>query len=225
MPTETGSRISVEPRDDAATQGAPGTELTDTERRRHERVPFAEPIRITASSLDLRSTEQAIDLSLGGLFYRTDTPPRVGTMMDVQLGVDEDGEPIHAKAKVVRTVPPLKELAVPAGAGLLFTELDERGRLFIENTVNRYNELHPRQPIRLPEPVEEAGPGTSEAPPPPSPASGVPIDLGRTTRSKLLETLTDEDLLDLCGDTSKFTERLRSRATEILRRRGVTPPA
>ncbi len=226
MSSETGSQVSLEPPDTPPETTPEGSEQpeepTGIDRREHERIPCVVPIKITAEGLNLNGNEQAIDLSLGGLFYQIDLPPKVGTVMEVELGVDENGDPIRAKGKVVRTVPKLRELSVPPGAGIQFTELDERGRRFIETALGRYNELHPRGQISLPGAEAEAAP--EPEPKSPSPAAPAPVNLRGTARSKLLETLPDDELIDLCLDTSKSTKSLRFRARDLLERRGIDGP-
>lgn len=89
---------------------------------RRERAYFATPSRVT---LRADRTELARlwleELSKGGLFVPTDTPPPVGSHVEVRF--DLEGSPLDLGAEVVALVPASEGGTSPAGVGLALPEL------------------------------------------------------------------------------------------------------
>jgi len=73
---------------------------SDADRRQHPRVPYGAWVTLKAGRA--KSFCLARDLSLGGLFLRSQTPPALGTSVDLVLVVEGERDPIKLKAHVIR---------------------------------------------------------------------------------------------------------------------------
>ncbi|CAN5137174.1 hypothetical protein BH09MYX1_BH09MYX1_05150 [soil metagenome] len=73
--------------------------------RRHSRVPFSEPVVFIAKGTETRLVGTSHDISLGGMFVETTTPPPFGT--EVVVHVHIPGEPqAYVLPGIVRWVKP-----------------------------------------------------------------------------------------------------------------------
>ena len=92
------------------------------ERRRHVRVPYSQRGWFEAGAITLYAAVG--NISEGGIFVRTHAPLARGTMAVIRLPVGGDGE-LEAEAEVVWESSGSQG---PAGMGLCFRRMDERGR-------------------------------------------------------------------------------------------------
>jgi len=90
----------------------------EAERREHTRVPYG--AWVTFKTGKSKSFCLARDLSLGGLFLRSQTPPAVGSRISLVLVVEGEREPIKFKARVVRLSEP------EGGFAVRFDEMSEQ---------------------------------------------------------------------------------------------------
>lgn len=120
------------------------------QRRRHQRVPIAFPLKLRIGDINSFTEEFCTDLSEGGIFVRMNYPPPVGTVVTLDFHLESVGKSINAKGEVVRSVPEGKAGGGVAGMGVQFTDLGKDGRRFIELVVQKFNRQHPSQHIELP---------------------------------------------------------------------------
>ena len=120
------------------------------QRRRHQRVPIAFPLKLRIGDIDSFTEEFCTDLSEGGIFVRMNYPPPVGTAVTLDFFLEAVGKSIHATGEVVRSVPEGKAGDGAAGMGVQFTDLGKEGKRFIELVVQKFNRQHPSQHIVLP---------------------------------------------------------------------------
>lgn len=86
------------------------TVSNEADRRQHARVPYGAWVTLKAGRS--KSFCLARDLSLGGLFLRSQNPPPVGSKISLVLVVEGEREPIKLKAHVVRLSEPEGGFAV-----------------------------------------------------------------------------------------------------------------
>jgi uncharacterized protein (TIGR02266 family) len=103
----------------------PDPQRQQAERRRAPRVRLRAPLAVRFSSEKEFVLEHAADLSAGGVFIRTDSPPAVGTEVRVRLELPDGGAPLEADGVVVHRV--------DAGAGVRFVNTDTAFELRVES--------------------------------------------------------------------------------------------
>jgi uncharacterized protein (TIGR02266 family) len=106
-------------------------------RRRWPRIDLALRVVFRFNRPEDLSCHSTIrDISLGGVFIVTDQVRPKGTVIRLQLEF-HNGAVFKAEGQVVRVVPP--EMAAmkgqQAGIGVQFTEIDERSRQVLEETL------------------------------------------------------------------------------------------
>jgi len=100
----------------------------NAERRASTRLETRGAIRLEGSN------EYVQDISVTGVFIRTDNPKPVGTRMELKLTVILDElRTLHGEGEVVRTV--LPGGMAPAGMGVKFRVLTEESSEFIERLI------------------------------------------------------------------------------------------
>jgi type IV pilus assembly protein PilZ len=77
------------------------------------------------------------NISEGGLFIATYHPAQLGTMMQVEFSLPDDGEPISVEAEVRWVRETQSDSAVPPGIGLRFVNLPVAERDRIESFAKR----------------------------------------------------------------------------------------
>ncbi len=70
--------------------------------------------------------EHALNLSRGGIFIRTEDPPAVDTLVEVELQLPDDGPPVSSAGLVVHRQPP--GLSKVAGVGVQFVDASDAFR-------------------------------------------------------------------------------------------------
>jgi uncharacterized protein (TIGR02266 family) len=80
--------------------------------------------------------EYATNISAGGLFIRTEAPPEMNSVIDVELELP-GGTPVEGKALVVHRVSPAEAVqrSVDPGVGVQFVQADDRFRERIDRFV------------------------------------------------------------------------------------------
>ena len=116
--------VPVEPPPAREPIRVPDRPTTTAERRLFRRVPFFRKVEYKFATIDHFKKEIANDLSLGGMFIKTEAPEPVGSILYLQFDL-ADGSPIlRGYGKVVRVNPP----GVPdfdAGMGIEFLKFDD----------------------------------------------------------------------------------------------------
>lgn len=109
------------------------------ERRLFRRVPFFRRVEYKFETIDEFRKEHANDISLGGMFIKTEKPEPLGTVLYLQFDL-KDGSPIlHGYGKVVRVNPPdIPDL--DPGMGIEFLKFDDESLARIRTLVSdRFN--------------------------------------------------------------------------------------
>jgi uncharacterized protein (TIGR02266 family) len=104
------------------------------DRRATARYPARFAVRFR--SVDEFKREYATNISAGGVFIRTEAPPEMSSVIDVELELP-GGNPVQGKALVVHRVS-AEEAArrnVEPGVGVQFVEADDRFRERIDRFV------------------------------------------------------------------------------------------
>jgi uncharacterized protein (TIGR02266 family) len=106
------------------------------ERRRHPRARLQMLIQLRFNSLEDFLTEYATDISVSGMFIRTEEPREEGTLVYLQFLLRGGQKLIEGLARVVRVNPPGDKERV-AGVGVEFVNLDPESVALIEEIVSR----------------------------------------------------------------------------------------
>lgn len=104
------------------------------ERRRHERVPLSLLVQYRLNSFEDFLAEYSADISVGGMFIRTDEPREEGAMIYLQFWLNDGSKLIEGLGKVVRVNPPGNP-EKPAGMGVEFVNFDDDSMAFITEIV------------------------------------------------------------------------------------------
>lgn len=117
--------------DDRATGGS--------DRRLFRRVPFFRKVQYRFESIEDFRTQFANDLSLGGMFIRTDMPEAMGTVIFLEFDLQDGSKILSGYGKVVRVNP----TGVPdfdPGMGVEFLKFDDESLQRIRQLVSeRFN--------------------------------------------------------------------------------------
>ncbi len=122
------------PVEEASQAAEPGSE-TD-ERRKHPRVPLKLLIQYRFDTFDEFLIEYATDVSIGGMFIRTDDPHEEGSIVYLQFALRDGVKIIEGLGRVVRVNPPGDASRIP-GMGIEFVQLDAESKEIIEEIVAR----------------------------------------------------------------------------------------
>jgi type IV pilus assembly protein PilZ len=114
----------------------PGAESAegDSERRRHPRAELQLLIQYRFDTFDEFMAEYSIDLSVGGMFIRTNKPREEGSFVYLQFALKDGSRLIEGLGKVVRVNPP-GDAARTAGMGVEFVNFDPDSMALIEEIV------------------------------------------------------------------------------------------
>ncbi len=117
---------------DVATGAEP--EPSGAERRRDPRHSLIHPMRVRCRTWSEFRTFYTRDISRGGVFLRTTTPPPVGTSVRISLALP-DQRAVELRATVVHVVPPGTPEET-AGMGLRFLDLTDEQRARIDQLLS-----------------------------------------------------------------------------------------
>lgn len=103
--------------------------------RRQARIPLLADVAVQEDIFDTMPV--CTNLSEGGMFLRTHTPPEEGTILHLRFSLPQDDVPLAATASVVHRTPLGSTLEHEPGAGVRFTSLSEPDLLRIRKFVHR----------------------------------------------------------------------------------------
>ena len=92
-------------------------------------------VRVDYQTVDQLFSEFARNINEGGLFVETDSPPEVGTPVELQFKIPGSVEPIQVTGFVVRLSEGDGEN--PPGMGIEFENLDDQARKYINELVRK----------------------------------------------------------------------------------------
>ncbi len=105
------------------------------DRRRYPRAPLSLLIQFRFDTLEDFLSEYSTDISLGGMFIRTEDLREEGAMVYLQFYLRDGAKLIEGLGKVVRVNAPGGEQ--PAGMGVEFVNFDEESMDLIRQIVER----------------------------------------------------------------------------------------
>ncbi len=103
------------------------------EQRRYPRAPLNLLVQYRCDTLEDFLSEYSADISLGGMFIRTETPRPVGSMIYLQFALKDGSVLIEGLGRVVHVNEPGGDR--PAGMGVEFLNFDDESKAFIEELV------------------------------------------------------------------------------------------
>lgn len=108
--------------------------VTDDEKRRHERVPLSLLVQYRFNSFEDFLAEYSADISVGGLFIRTEEPREEGAMIYLQFWLNDGSKLIEGLGRVVR-VNAVGGADPVAGMGVEFLNFDEDSMALIHEII------------------------------------------------------------------------------------------
>lgn len=172
--------------------------------RTSKRAPIETRVRFRFADLEDFEVRQSMDLSLGGMFLKTENPPPPGTRVDFELTLTDATELIRGAGEVVWCRETDQGPGKPAGMGIRFLKLSPGSRAIIFHAVDRWIQKG-GEPFDV-----EAGTqtkNTTTAPPPKEtavaeepaePAVLPPLSMGPETSD---DTASDATASDAAGTT------------------------
>jgi type IV pilus assembly protein PilZ len=112
-----------------------GKRKKDTERRKYPRVPLSLLIQYRFDTLEDFLSEYSTNISIGGMFIRTDKPKDEGTLVYLQFYLRDGAKLIEGLGRVVRVNPAGDQAEV--GMGIEFVNFDEESMELIRQIVER----------------------------------------------------------------------------------------
>ncbi len=109
-----------------------GESTKDADRRRYRRVPLSLLIQYRFDTLEDFLSEYSTDISMGGMFIRTEQPKEEGTLVYLQFYLRDGAKLIEGLGRVVRVNP-----SDPTGMGIEFVNFDEESMELIRQIVER----------------------------------------------------------------------------------------
>jgi type IV pilus assembly protein PilZ len=115
-----------------------GKRKKDTERRKYPRVPLSLLIQYRFDTLEDFLSEYSTNISIGGMFIRTEKPKDEGTLVYLQFYLRDGAKLIEGLGRVVR-VNPADSAGdqAAAGMGIEFVNFDEESMELIRQIVER----------------------------------------------------------------------------------------
>ncbi|HVO29556.1 MAG TPA: PilZ domain-containing protein [bacterium] len=105
-----------------------------TEKRLFRRIPFFRKIQFKFESMDAFKSEFANDISIGGMFIKTDAPEPVGSVVFLRFDLKDGSKILSGYGKVVR-VNPKGQPDFDPGMGVEFLKFDEESLLRVKQLV------------------------------------------------------------------------------------------
>jgi type IV pilus assembly protein PilZ len=118
--------------------GSMGKRKKGVERRKYPRVPLSLLIQYRFDTLEDFLSEYSTNISIGGMFIRTDKPKDEGTLVYLQFYLRDGAKLIEGLGRVVR-VNPMDSAGdeSAAGMGVEFVNFDEESMELIRQIVER----------------------------------------------------------------------------------------
>jgi type IV pilus assembly protein PilZ len=109
------------------------------ERRRYTRVPLSLLIQYRFDTLEDFLAEYSTDISIGGMFIRTEEPREEGALIYLQFYLRDGAKLIEGLGRVVRTISAEKvnDRQPAPGMGIEFVNFDEPSMELIRQIVER----------------------------------------------------------------------------------------
>jgi type IV pilus assembly protein PilZ len=109
------------------------------DRRRYQRVPLSLLIQYRFDTLEDFLSEYSVDISMGGMFIRTDELREEGSLVYLQFYLRDGAKLIEGLGRVVRVNQPSHEPESGAdpGMGIEFVNFDEESMGLIRQIVER----------------------------------------------------------------------------------------
>jgi uncharacterized protein (TIGR02266 family) len=101
------------------------------EKRKYPRTPLSILVQYRFNTFEDFLAEYSVNLSMGGIFIRTDQPKEEGSIIYLQFTLADGSRLIEGMGKVVRVNPP----GVPgrvAGMGIEFLNFDDESMALVE---------------------------------------------------------------------------------------------
>ena len=102
------------------------------------RVPFETAVRLRFDNFSGFVTQYSGNISLGGMFIRSDSSPPVGTQVEIEFKLDDDFDLIRGRGKVIWVRDAAAAPDLEPGLGVRFVELTPGSRELIFQVVDRY---------------------------------------------------------------------------------------
>lgn len=102
------------------------------ERRAYDRAPLNLLVQFRLQDMDQFMREYAVNISMGGMFIRTEQPHAKGSFIYLQFSLADGKRLIEGLGKVVHVNPPTH--ASP-GMGVEFVNMDDGSRSLIQEIV------------------------------------------------------------------------------------------
>ena len=116
----------------------------DSKRRRFPRVPVSMLIQYRFDNLEDFLSEYSVDMSMGGMFIRTDDIRDEGSLVYIQFYLRDGAKLIEGLAKVVWVNRAEADQAnkLPPGMGVEFVNFDDESMALINQIVDRNLSRH-----------------------------------------------------------------------------------
>lgn len=114
---------------------ADSSEGAGAEKRRYPRSTLSILVQYRFNTFEEFLAEYSLNLSIGGMFIRTDEPREEGSIIYLQFSLTDGSRLIEGMGRVVRTNPP----GVPgrvAGMGIEFLNFDEESTALVEEILS-----------------------------------------------------------------------------------------
>ncbi len=104
------------------------------EQRIHPRIPLQLLVQFRLKDIDTFLREHAVNISSGGLFISSSTPHPNGTMIYLQIQLDNGQKLIEGLGRVVHVNLPSQD---NPGMGIEFVNIDEKSQQLINDIVEK----------------------------------------------------------------------------------------
>ena len=120
-----------------AEDAASDPEESEAEKRRHPRAPLQLLVQYRFDSVGEFLAEYSSNISLGGIYIRTDRPREEGALIYLQFALKDGSRLIEGLGRVVRSNPPGDGLppGIEPGMGVEFVNFDGESVELIEKIV------------------------------------------------------------------------------------------
>ena len=105
-----------------------------SEKRRYPRKPIN--VKVTNKSSGFFSYFTSTNISIGGMFLKSEEPVPEGTQLSLEFTLPGSQEPLRVEAEVVRVAKRTKDKEITPGMGIQFKNLDKKQRQEIESFIN-----------------------------------------------------------------------------------------
>lgn len=104
------------------------------EKRKHKRTPLSILVQYRFNTFEDFLAEYSVNLSVGGIFIRTDHPKEEGSIIYLQFSLADGSRLIEGMGRVVRVNPPGVKDRV-AGMGIEFLNFDDESMALVEEII------------------------------------------------------------------------------------------